>query len=288
VRFNTDGSTDTAGFNPTGSVSGQPGAVVVPYINDQDCICYAVALQNDGKIVLAGYANNGSSDTFAVVQLNPDGSLDTSFNPSGLLSNLPGVALTGIDRYDYDNYAFAVATQPDGKIVVVGYYYDYYGFAAARFNTDGSLDTNFNPAGRQPGTVQITPDGSLYNYSVPYGVAIQNDGKIVMAGFVYIPFNHSSVPEQFGYARLNPNGTSDAAFNPAVAQPGGGTTTINNWGATNAYAFGVAIQKNGQIVLAGVASPDGSNNYFALARLNGVDTTNPFALQLINKYGPLL
>ncbi len=285
ARFNADGTPDTT-FNAAGS---QPGTITLPVVNGEDTAAYAVALTNDGKIVLAGYGYDGTSYTFAVAQLTADGILDTSFNSSGTLSNVPGIVLTSIDRYDYYNYAFSVIVQPDNKIVAVGTYSDeFYGFAAARFNTDGSLDTSFNPAGIQPGTLHLTPAGSLYSYASALGAALQNDGKIVMAGFVYIPFNYTLQPYQFGYARLNPNGISDAAFNPAAIQPGSGTTTINNWASTYAYAYAVAIQKNGKIMLAGLASPDSSTYYFALARLNGVDTNNTFSLELINKYSSIV
>jgi uncharacterized delta-60 repeat protein len=71
----------------------------------------AVAVQSDGKIVVAGYSNNGSNDDFAVVRYNSDGSLDTSFDTDGIVTTPIGSS---------NDYGWAVAVQSDGKIVVAG------------------------------------------------------------------------------------------------------------------------------------------------------------------------
>ncbi len=168
VRFNTDGSFDvnfgTGGIEITdfgGSDSGN-----------------AVALQKDGKIVVAGTAVIGDED-FAVARYNTDGKLDPTFNPTG---GLPGTVTTNFGGIiSTDDEGNAVIIQKDGKIIVAGTS-DAEGtddFAIARYNTDGGLDVTFNPTGSLPGTV--TTD---FGISTDRGkaVALQKDGKIVVAG----------------------------------------------------------------------------------------------------------
>jgi len=103
VRYNTDGTLDTS-FDSDGKVTTAIGSG-----ND---VAYSVAIQSDGKIVAAGYSDNGSNDDFALVRYNTDGSLDTSFDSDGKVTTAIGVS---------DDYANSVAIQSDGKIVAAGY-----------------------------------------------------------------------------------------------------------------------------------------------------------------------
>ena len=99
---------------------------------------YGVAIQPDGKIVVAGRLYD-DGPRFSVARLNPDGSSDTSFDGDG-------VVITPIGTYDYAN---SVAIQADGKIVAAGYSYNPSdpNLALVRYNTDGSLDTTLTPTG---------------------------------------------------------------------------------------------------------------------------------------------
>jgi uncharacterized delta-60 repeat protein len=107
---------------------------------------YALVVQPDGKLVAAGSAINGSSVDFALARYHPDGSLDASFGSDGLVTT---------DFFGgYDN-AYALALQPDGKLVVAGSAYigpsysgSDYDFALARYHPDGSLDANFDGDGK--------------------------------------------------------------------------------------------------------------------------------------------
>ena len=131
----------------------------------------SIALQNDGKIVVAGSSISGNNYDFALVRYNTNGSLDTSFNGSGKVT-------TDFGRNgDIGN---SVAIQNDGKIVVSGFSGTggggSYFFATARYTANGGLDTSFNGTGKV--TTQI---GGTVNRA--YGVAIQSDGKIVSAGY---------------------------------------------------------------------------------------------------------
>ncbi len=75
----------------------------------------SVAIQSDGKIVVAGYSHNGSNNDFALVRYNPDGSLDDSFDSDGIVTTAVG---------SNNDYAYSVAIQSDGKIVAAGYSYN--------------------------------------------------------------------------------------------------------------------------------------------------------------------
>ena len=122
ARYNTDGSLDTT-FSDDGKVT-----------TDFAGIGYSVVIQGDGKIIVAGSTFNDSSYDFALARYNSDGSLDTTFSGDGKVST---------DFGGGDDHGQSVVMQPDGKIVVAGASDNVSsdGFALARFNSDGSLDT---------------------------------------------------------------------------------------------------------------------------------------------------
>ena len=134
----------------------------------------AVAFQADGKIITAGLVSTPTPTgvDFALVRYNRNGSLDTSFDGDGKVTTVFG----GI----YSDVAYGISLQADGKIVAAGYGRSTTdtsdNFALARYNSNGSLDTSFSGDGKQ------TTDFGGYN---DYGqaVAIQPDGKIVVAGY---------------------------------------------------------------------------------------------------------
>lgn len=213
-------------------------------------LAYAVARQADGKIIAAGTAFFGTYD-FGLVRYNTNGSLDTTFDADGKVTTNFG---TGADA------ANAVAVQPDGKIVaagLVGLGNNVYNFALARYNTDGTLDTTFDTDGKV-----TTAIGSIDDRI--YAIALQPNGKIVVAGFAYTGSSYD-----FALARYNTDGSLDATFGN-----GGKVTTPFGTGSDDAYA--IALQPDGKIVAAGVATIAGSGFDFALARYNidgSLDTT---------------
>jgi uncharacterized delta-60 repeat protein/uncharacterized repeat protein (TIGR01451 family) len=209
-----------------------------------------LAIQGDGKIVVAGRVDAPGSRDFALARYNADGSLDPAFDTDGKVTT------------DFDaglDFGYAVAIQADGKIVTAGYA-DVSGtrdFALARYNPDGSLDTAFDTDGK------VTTDfaGSA---DVAWGMAIQGDGKIVVAGLADI-----SGTGDFALARYNPDGSLDTAF------AGDGRVTTDFDAGSSDLAYAVALQSDGKIVAAGVAVISGTND-FALARYNtdgSLDTT---------------
>jgi uncharacterized delta-60 repeat protein len=235
VRYNADGSLDTSFGGGTGIVTtsisiGHDGA-------------WAVAIQSDGKIVVAGeaYVNPDTSTTaFGIARYNTDGSLDTSFDGDGIRTVVVGIR----------SPAYAMALQSDGKIVVAGDSTAVNGgpisATVVRFNSDGSLDTTFDTDG-----IAGTQVGSSDNIRT---VAIQPDGKILIAGYAF------TVTSDIAVVRFNANGSLDTSFDG----DGKVTTPI---GTSAEYIQSLAIQRDGKIVGAG-ASVVGATYHSALVRYN--------------------
>ncbi len=247
------GSLHTAPFpgfaNGNGKIPGLP-------VGASDDFANALALQPDGKIVLAGSCSNGSNSDFCIARFDAEGTLDASFD---------GPAGTGNGKFLLpigagDDFANALALQPDGKIVIAGACNNVgYDFCVARLNPDGTLDATFDgPLGNGNGAF-LLPIGSSADQL--NAVALQSDGKIVLAG-------HCSVLSgtAFCVARLHPDGSLDTSFDgPSGA--GNGRFVLPLIGTTNDTASALLIQPDGKIVLAGRCS-NGGNDDFCMARLN--------------------
>lgn len=277
ARFNSDGTIDTT-FNGTGSAT--------TTINNQvaDNQAYAMLIQQDGKIILAGHSKQaGNIYEFAVARFNTNGTLDTTFNQTG---GQPGTAFTpSINGFNIENFAISAVLQSDGKIVVAGYTNiggNSYEFGIARFNSDGTLDTTFNPTGIQPGTTSTKVDNEMASPTEFGGSALQPNGKIIMGGTI----SNTSGGTNFALARFTSNGLLDTTFNNNGIQPGTVSTAINGNGPTgNNFGYAVTLQQNGAILIAGNSILQEINDYFGVARFNGDSITNPCALILIEKYG---
>lgn len=264
ARLNADGSLDTS-FAPIGT--GLNGPVT------------AIALQPNGKMLVGGEftSYNGTGRRY-IARLNADGSLDTSFAPSG----------TGFDRF-----VNAMALQPDGKVVVGGQFASYDGAAAAaviRLNADGTRDASFTGAVmgllstvrvvllQTDGKVLVTgnyglrrlnADGTLDASfaaavgNAPYALALQPDGKLVVGGG-QLPLSTGSAY----VARLNADGSQDATFHTTG-------TGLNN------YVYGVAVQPDGRVLVAGTFTRYDNIVRNKVARLN-IDGSLDDAVTLTN------
>ncbi|MEZ4802095.1 MAG: T9SS type A sorting domain-containing protein [Gelidibacter sp.] len=190
-----------------------------------------MALQPDGKVIIGGYFENVNGvSRKGVARLNANGSLDTSFNPgSG----------TNAELYD-------LLLQPDGKILMAGYFTTFNGNTQnrlARLNADGSLDASFNIGSGASGEV--------------YTLALQSDGKILLAGF-FSSFNGTPAVSM---VRLQANGAIDTSFNPGTGAPG--------------TVYDLVAQSDGKILAAGAFSSFNGTTRSGIARLNAdgsVDT----------------
>jgi uncharacterized delta-60 repeat protein len=229
-RLSAAGQPDPS-FGSGGQVTGPAG------------VARAVAIQSDGKIVLAGASGGGM---FAE-RLNADGTPDGSFGSGGIAHALVGSV----------GAANAVAIQPNGKIVLAGSINpSVTQLALARFNANGSLDASFGSGG----TVELGAE-----YSVAEGLAVRSDGTIVFAGRQQ-PSGHGITDSLAG--RLSSSGATEGVFqyfHPA----GGGYSSLN----------AVAIQNDGKIVLGGVdleagADTADSGPHALFVRLNADGTAD--------------
>jgi uncharacterized delta-60 repeat protein len=188
ARLNTDGSLDTT-FKPS------------PDVNATSTI----HLQTDGKILVSGGYRDGTVSRYKVLRLNTDGSLDTTFDS--------GVGAT--------NTMSVRALQPDGKIIIAGEFTNYNGTSRsyfARLNTDGSIDTTFNP---------VVDENDAYN-----SITLQPDGKLIAAGSVYdVKGVHGRIK------RHNADGSLDTTFDQGTGP--------------NLSIYTAAVQPDGRIIIAG-------------------------------------
>lgn len=238
LRYLSDGRLDPA--------FGQGGQLVVPFGTGIDR-AYALAIQDDGKIVAAGTStSDGSSglptdgQDFALIRVLANGTLDTSFGQGGRV-------VTPLQAHGGGDVVYALAlprVNGEQRILAVGGEGD---FLAARYLGNGALDSSFGAAGKVVG---------LFNRNIgsARGVTILPGGKMVLAGGIY---------NDFAAAQLNENGTLDPAFG------NGGTAVVavstGNWDSATA----VARQADGKLVLGGwVYSGNSSSADFAALRLN--------------------
>src|SRR5439155_23998307 len=121
-------------------------------------------IQADGKIVVAGNAETGTNNVFALARYNPDGSLDSSFDADGKVLTTFGADTSS---------ANAIAIQPDQKILAAGGANG--DFALARYNANGSLDASFGTSGKVTTSIGAGRDNA-------HALALQKDGKIVVVG----------------------------------------------------------------------------------------------------------
>ena len=184
-----------------------------------------LAVQSDGKIVVAGYSHNGTDLDFALARYDADGSLDVSFGDDGKVTTSIGTR---------EDHTHGMAIQPDGKIVVVGHTHSEndLDFAVVRYDADGSLDTSFGDGG-----MVTTSFGPGWDYG--QAVTVQPDGKIVVIGHTY-----NDNEQDFAVARYNADGSLDTSFGDG----GKATTSIGTgWD----YGQAVTVQPDGKIVVVG-------------------------------------
>ncbi len=269
ARLNADGSLDTA-VNFTVRCPASINAIVgLP----------------GGKTFVSGFFTHlrGAAVPIAAARLNADGTVDSTFNPGGTGAN---------------SNVYAAVAQPDGKVVITGFFTTYNGTTAnrlARLNIDGSLDTSFSvgtglnssgftlallPGGRifvgggfttvagaaQSRVAVFMPDGSVDAAFASgaganltvYSSLLQSDGKIVIGGS-FTTYNGATATR---LARINPNGTLDATF-------------ATNVGA-NSDVYAIAAQPDGKFVVGGIFNAYASVARSGLARVTSTgshDTT---------------
>jgi uncharacterized delta-60 repeat protein len=203
------------------------GGRVISDFGHTDNQAFGMIVQPDGKIVVAGYGINSLTHgfDFLVARYNSSGSLDTGFGSGGKVYT---------DFFGSQELAYAVGIQLDGKIVAAGYIGDGLGgsdFAIARYNPDGSLDSSFGNGGKTT--------TSIGNRDEAYGLVIQPDGKIIIAGDTDV----SRLPD-FALVRYNSDGSLDPSF-------GSGGKVVTDWFGDTDIALAVALDSKGRVIAAG-------------------------------------
>jgi uncharacterized delta-60 repeat protein len=232
ARFDSSGNLDPP-FGVAGKVTASFGS--------SDLQAHALVIQTDGKLVVAGSADNAGQNDFALVRYNTNGSLDATFGTSGEIMT---------DFASGTDVAFSVTLQADGKIVAAGVTQDMVGaenLALVRYNADGSLDATFGTGGR------VTTDIGTLEHAE--SVKIQSDGKIVVAGYTFV-----GPGADFVLVRYNSDGSLDGSF-------GSGGKVVTDLGSDGDQADSLVIQADGKIVVAG-STGSGSGSDFAVARYN--------------------
>lgn len=231
-------------------------------------------IQEDGKIFIGGaFSSYNGTASYGIARLNPDGSIDTSFNTG---TGIPWIVTSS-------------ALQPDGKIIVGGHFETFNGVSRnkiVRLNTNGSLDLTFNPGTGAYGNinnVSVQPDGKIiivgdftsFNGVARQGIArlnadgsldlgfnsglqtsnlfslsLQSDGKVIIGGYFT---NYGNVPRN-NIARLNSDGSLDTSFNPI--------------GGANNGILSSVIQSDGKIIIGGAFSQYNNTATNHIARLN--------------------
>jgi uncharacterized repeat protein (TIGR01451 family)/uncharacterized delta-60 repeat protein len=184
----------------------------------------SLLLDSTGNIYIGGYFTSfNGTNRYGIARLNSSGGLDTTFNP--------GVGVNGV--------IWSMGLQGNGQLIIAG---DFTAVNAtnrlniARLNTDGSLDTSFDPG--------ISADGVIN------AIALQSSGKIIIAG----DFTHVDSAIRTHIARLNSDGSLDPAFDPGV----GPDDTI----------YALALQSSGTVIIGGAFNTVDAINTKSLARLN--------------------
>lgn len=264
ARLNADGSLDMA-FNP-----------------DAGNAVHCIAVLPDGKIIIGGtFTTLAGAPRSRLARLNSDGTVDTSFNAQ------------------INDQVWGTCPLTDGRIIIWGNFYFTDGMTAfnsyvARLNTDGSLDTAFNPgpddfvfdvtalpdgkllmagnfqsllAGTGNGLVRLNQDGTVdagFTPGIPLGylvtcVALQPDGRMIIGGH----FTSVHGVTRNGLARLNADGSLDATYNPDISPLSSVNTVVS-----------LALQADGRLIVGGTITGIGGQTRTNIARLNSDGTVD--------------
>ncbi|MEO1258677.1 MAG: T9SS type A sorting domain-containing protein [Bacteroidota bacterium] len=228
IRLNQDGSLDTD-FGTNGRAS----ALVPNGYNPT-----FAALNNDGTIVTGGFVLESNNTNTLLAKFDQDGNIDLSFGLDGV----------HVDTYAIEEFARSIAIQADGKLLIGTGSNGSTGrdFGMTRYTQNGLLDIDFAEFGR------VTTD-ILSVSNTAHSILIQEDGKIILSGFLGITPNHD-----YAIARYEANGDLDESF-------GFGGKVITDTGMDD-LSFTSALQEDGKLLCAGNTKNNSGESSFSIAR----------------------
>jgi uncharacterized delta-60 repeat protein len=228
-------------LDPTFNHSGTPGHHIHNTKANDDDFAHAVATHSDGRVVVAGYMANDQH--FIVLRYTTSGELDATFGTGGMVKLRQSANAEGVP--------YAITVLSDNKILVAGSsWLSTKDFAILKLKENGTPDSTFGVNG------WVSTGAGSYVDEI-HAMAVQSDGKIVVAGTAEVSEN--SEIYDFAVARFNANGTIDGSF--------GGGIVITDINASD-IPYGIAVQSDGKIVVSGTSNAETSNANFAVVRYN--------------------
>jgi uncharacterized delta-60 repeat protein len=239
IRLTSTGALD--------STFGIGGKVTTPIGSGNDSL-QSIVIDKQDRIVVSGTTWSGANYDFFVARFNDNGTLDSSFGTNGLVITGVGIG---------DDFAYDMAIDSQNRIVVAGSAVvgGNVNYGIIRLDSNGVLDNTFGLNGK------ITPPIGL-GYDSAFAVAIDSSDRIIAAGT-----SDNGATTDFSVARFTTTGLFDTSFN-------GTGYVITPMGVSNDYAYDVAIDNLGRIVVAGHSS-NGSNYDIALVRYNVNGSLDP-------------
>jgi uncharacterized delta-60 repeat protein len=228
-RYNSNGSLDTS-FNGKGIVVHHNAAGGNSYDGGN-----SIYVDNNGKIYVTGYSLNGRNKDMVIWRYNSNGSLDTSFNGTGIVIHHNAAGGNS------DDFGSSIYVDSNGRIYVTGFSYNGndYDMVIWRYNSNVSLDTSFNGKG-----IVVHHNAAGGNgYDRGDSIYVDNNGKIYVTGYSM----NSSGNEDMVIWRYNSNGSLDTSFN------GKGIVVHHNAAGGNGNDVGnsIYVDSNGRIYVTG-------------------------------------
>ena len=250
IRYNSDGTLDSSfGTNGIFTYDVQIGS---------EDVAYSIALQSDGKIILAGYSDDGSNKNAALVRLNLDGSLDTTFGISGKV-------ITDFITNRADEIKVVKIHSLTGNIVVGGtsaLTSTNSQIAIARYNSSGVLDSTFGNSGIA--TIVNSGIGAGTYSPVIEDLVVKSNGKITAVGW----YEQQNLNWSANYytCRLNSNGTFDSTYSSD------GISFFNGSFNGNDKAFSLLLNSDDSFIMGGSGNVSSQNYAFTLIKITNSGT----------------
>lgn len=251
-RYTGAGALDT-------SFAGQGFVIEGPVTSgDWDDQANGVAIDSSDRILVTGESISDTGQAMVLLRFDTDGSLDTSFNTTGV------VAFEPVASNFYAGEAIVIDSS--NRILVAGFATGGGGADAAiwRYLADGTLDTTFSDGDTTPGYAQIPISTSSTMADFAFGMALDGSHRILVTGF---NANATTSNDMF-LLRLTADGDLDVSFNPGGSQPGVLTFHDAAGGDLSDQGYGVAVDTNGKIVVGGNSTAAHGNPDMTLWRFH--------------------